>query len=327
MEFNSQRRNNFIGHDQFIWWIGVVENRQDPLNCGRLQVRIKGLHTDNKSELPTKELPWTQPLFPINNSFATPTTLKEGDMVVGFFMDGDAAQFPIVFGCFHGIPEDKAKSDKGFFDPRDDEQSKLSESPRGPKKLIFHEDGSGIEIIDNSADCLNPKLLNEPTIDRVARNEKVNEDIIGEGHTEVGMIKSRKESVVKKVETAKGDTWDEPKTKYDAKHPYNKVIHTEGGHYLEFDDTPEKERVQLYHRSGNFLEIFPDGTRVDKVTYDNYTIIMKNDHVYIMGKCDVTVQKDCTLYVKGNMDVKVDGNYNINCKGNFNVKAAKINLN
>lgn len=324
MEYNTQRRNNFIGHDQFIWWIGVVENRQDPLKCGRLQVRIKGLHHDNKSILPTEELPWTQPLFPINNSFATPTTLKEGDMVVGFFMDGDAAQFPIVFGCFHGIPEDKADPNKGFSDPRDKE---LSDSPRGPKSLKFNTDGSGVSIEENTKSSSNPKLLNEPTIDRVARNESVDSDIIGNDHTEVGVIKSKKESRIKNVSTATGGSWQEPETQYSAQHPYNKVIHTESGHYLEFDDTPSKERVHLYHRSGNFIEMFPNGDRVEKITKDNYSIVMKDDHVYIMGKCDVTIQQNATLYVKGTLDIKVGGECNITCGGNFNVKAPNINLN
>ncbi len=335
MDFNNTRRNNFLGHDQFIWWIGVVENRNDPINCGRLQVRIKGLHTDDKTELPTKDLPWTQPLFPINSALTTPTNLKEGDMVVGFFLDGDAAQFPIVFGCFHGIPTEKAKPSKGFFDPRDDELSKLSDAPRVPKELIYHEDGSGIEIVDNNEDCSNPQLLNEPTVHRVARNEKVHEKVISDSYSEIGMVHSKENSLVKDVETAKGEKWDEPKLPYDPKFPYNLVTHTESGHYLEFDDTPKKERIHWFHRSGSFTEYHPEGTRVEKVAFDNYTIIMKDDHVYIMGKCDITVQKDATLYVKGNLDIKCDKDINVNAKQNINItakqnvniKGSKINLN
>lgn len=93
---------NFIGKDNFVWFIGVVENRVDPLGLGRCQLRIFGWHTDNKSELPTISLPWAQPVYPINNSksFSAP---RVGDWVVGFFMDGMSAQAPIMMGVLPGI--------------------------------------------------------------------------------------------------------------------------------------------------------------------------------------------------------------------------------
>lgn len=93
--------NNFLG-TKFIWWTGEVESRVDPLTLGRCQVRIFGWHTDNKSQLPTKDLPWAHPMLPINNSqsFNVP---QVGDWVVGFFMDGESAQFPIMMGVLPGI--------------------------------------------------------------------------------------------------------------------------------------------------------------------------------------------------------------------------------
>lgn len=93
---------NFIGKDGFIWFIGVVENRVDPLGLGRCQLRIFGWHTENASELPTTDLPWAQPVYPINNSkaFSAP---RLGDWIVGFFMDGESAQAPVMLGVLPGI--------------------------------------------------------------------------------------------------------------------------------------------------------------------------------------------------------------------------------
>ena len=43
-------KKNFIGLDGFIWFIGVVEDRQDPYLIGRVRVRCFGHHTGNKTE-------------------------------------------------------------------------------------------------------------------------------------------------------------------------------------------------------------------------------------------------------------------------------------
>jgi hypothetical protein len=52
-----------LGQDGLKWWIGVVEDRgtgqfsgeKDDLKLGRIKVRIKGKHTDNKGDLPTSQ--------------------------------------------------------------------------------------------------------------------------------------------------------------------------------------------------------------------------------------------------------------------------------
>lgn len=97
-------RNNFLGVGGFVWWIGVIEDRVDPLSMGRCRVRIHGWHTDNKSLLPTNTLPWAAPVFPINNSHSWSPPLV-GDWVLGFFMDGENAQFPVMLGVMPYIKD------------------------------------------------------------------------------------------------------------------------------------------------------------------------------------------------------------------------------
>jgi hypothetical protein len=107
---------NRLGHDNFVWWIGVVEDRVDPLNVGRCKVRIFGSHTDSLQEIPTSKLPWATPIYPVNDSrsFSTP---MEGDYVFGFFMDGIASQAPAMLGVFPAIPQQEpdAVEGKGFY--------------------------------------------------------------------------------------------------------------------------------------------------------------------------------------------------------------------
>ena len=106
---------NRLGHDDFVWWIGVVEDRVDPLNLGRCRVRIFGSHTENLQLVPTSSLPWATPLYPVNDS-RTISTPMEGDYVFGFFMDGLSSQAPAMLGVFPAIPQEdvNAVTGKGF---------------------------------------------------------------------------------------------------------------------------------------------------------------------------------------------------------------------
>lgn len=93
---------NFIGKNNFVWWVGVIENRVDPLTLGRCQVRIFGWHNENSVILPTADLPWAQAMIPINDSkhFSAP---RLGEWVLGFFMDGEQAQIPVMMGVLPGL--------------------------------------------------------------------------------------------------------------------------------------------------------------------------------------------------------------------------------
>lgn len=109
----SEDFKNRIGHDNFVWWIGVVEEIDDPLILGRCKVRIFGSHTDNLQLIPTDALPWAMPLYPVNNSRSFTTPLK-GDYVFGFFSDGLSCQAPVFMGVFPGIPQSEPQAGVGF---------------------------------------------------------------------------------------------------------------------------------------------------------------------------------------------------------------------
>ena len=321
MEQENQDKKDFAGKNGFTWWIGIVENRQDPLKIGRCKVRCVGWHADDKMRLPTDALPWATPAYPINHTQTYAP--KEGDMVFGFFVDGENAQEPVMLGAFPNIPLKAANIQEAYNDPRTDEQ--LTNAPRPPESKSYNTDGSGIIVTEQEKAPLYPRDLDEPTTSRIARND---EETITKTY-----IQERKDNVVTGVPTF-NSSWNEPETKYNAKYPYNNVMETESGHLQEFDDTPGAERIHTSHRNGSFVEFYPDGDKVTKVTKDNYTIIMKDEHVYIMGKCNITVQGDAEIYVQknayakvdgnlkgqvgGNADVNIDGNVNVTVGGNYN---------
>ena len=92
----------------FVWWFGVVEDRNDPMALGRCRVRILNWHNPLLSEIPSNLLPWAYPMLPVNsavqNGFGSGVTGPvEGTWVFGFFADGEFAQQPIMMGVFGGF--------------------------------------------------------------------------------------------------------------------------------------------------------------------------------------------------------------------------------
>ena len=122
---NEVKSNNFIGMDGFIWFYGVVEDRDDPYLIGRVRVRCFGHHTGDKVILPTEDLPWSQVMLPVTSAGISgvgqsPIGLVEGSHVFGFFRDGEARQEPVVMGSLPGYPAELADTEKGFYDPNGD---------------------------------------------------------------------------------------------------------------------------------------------------------------------------------------------------------------
>lgn len=278
-----ETRKNFAGKDGFIWWTGVVESRQDPLKLGRCRVRCLGWHSPNKMELATDLLPWAIPNIAINTNVVY--TPKEGDMVFGFFLDGESAQQPVMLGSFPSIPLKAANAQEGFNDPRTG--SELSSAPVKPTESATNY----------------PRKLDEPTTSRLARNDSDYKSEIVEAK------KSKKASKV------------EPDSYYKAQYPYNYVYESESGHALEFDDTKGAERVHVYHRSGSYTEWGPEGDRAERIQRNKFEVIIGNEQVYVKGDTTVYVDGNAVVEVKKNANVKVDGNYKVDVGGTCEINS------
>jgi hypothetical protein len=106
-------------------------------------------------------------------------------------------------------------------------------------------------------------------------------------------------------------------------YPYNNVTLTESGHSFEMDDTPERERIRLQHRTGTFIEMHPNGDEVHKVYGDGYEITIKNKNVLIEGDCNITVNGDAIMDVKGNKIERVAGDYTVYVQGEYSLYSEK----
>ncbi len=114
---------NFVGKDGFFWWVGEVEDNEDPMELGRVKTRILGYYTNvqggTTADLPTDKLPWATVLQhtsqPGNDGQGESSgQLQPGAIVMGFFMDGENAQMPIVIGVLRVTKSSDTRTKQQF---------------------------------------------------------------------------------------------------------------------------------------------------------------------------------------------------------------------
>ena len=109
--------DQFVG-GQFDWFIGVVEDTNDPKKLNRVKVRCFGYHTDDKTEVKVEDLPFATVMMPSTSpsveGIGQNHQLLSGSWVVGFFRDGPSAQDPIILGSIMSFTETARDTSLGF---------------------------------------------------------------------------------------------------------------------------------------------------------------------------------------------------------------------
>jgi len=104
--------------NNFKSFYGRVVNVNDPLQLGRVQVRIFGIHTENETDVPVKGLPWASTVIPTTEAGVSGIGLNPGlkpfSTVYGIFADGDNAQEPIILGSIPNYQRDDLLRDTKF---------------------------------------------------------------------------------------------------------------------------------------------------------------------------------------------------------------------
>ena len=346
----------FMGQDGFIWFVGVVEDRNDPERIGRVRVRCLGFHTEDLNELPTADLPWAHVMHPVTDPSmqglgSTPSFLVEGSWVIGFFRDAQEKQQPVIIGSLPGNPDNPADYTVGFNDPRSPYTDQIPYAGL-PAYGPYPVDGDDYEMLSGHE-------VGEPDTNRLAQGKvsethnslmnrrlqrlrgdpnKVDEtvgkddDSAETGVKGTGVPTATQPFLEQVSDEAVEETrgfWDEPDPKsikkyaaqyISSQYPYNHVHESESGHIHEIDDSPGGERLFIQHTSGTFEEIHPTGTKVVKIIGDNYEIVAGSSNVSITGDVNITVAGTVRELIKGDYHLEVEGNYTQKIHKNHRVK-------
>ena len=260
-------------------YYGIIENNddtshEDGLKLGRCQVRVFGKHTDNRSESN-------------DNDYIPTADLPWFDMMMPVTSAGHSRNYdtPFVKNGTICVIE--------YLDP--DEQFGIIKGIllRQPKELPDFLKG----FTDPDSVYPNNDDLNKSPLYPCATGE----------------VDSIIQDKIDNVETAANLGFEEPATPYNPTYTKNKVI-SSGSHIFEFDETPGKERVNIYHKSGTFTETHPDGTKVTKVVVDDYKITLNDSFELTKGSKKVEISGDADIHIEGKSTITSTGDMVINAK-------------
>lgn len=228
-----------LGEEGFIWFIGIVEDIDDPKQLGRVKIRVLHEHSD---EVNTDDLPWATPMSPVTSANlvgvgSSPVGAVIGSMAVGFYIDGKRKQKPMFIGTIPFIGDGKESNH---------------------------------------------------SVSRYARGEKIEREQFE----------------------------FEPESQAKPEYPNNKVMTTARGHIVELDDTPGAERVHVYHRSGSYIEMNPDGSVVVRSIGESFEIAVKDKRI-------ASVEGDILISTaSGEVTVTSAKSINLNAQGSINISSA-----
>lgn len=144
------------------------------------------------------------------------------------------------------------------------------------------------------------------------------------GDTSHIAFKVKNNNRITNIDLARTDQkWSEPESAFAGAYPFNQVIETEAGHIVEFDNTPNAERIHVYHKKGSYIEIDVNGSMVRKVVGDNYEVIDRNNFVFVKGAQNLTVEGKTNILVKNDAAIQVDGDLSVTSHGDTLVQSAK----
>jgi hypothetical protein len=311
------------------WAIGRVEDVNDPKEIGRIKVRWFGVYSDNDTDLPVSDIPWSYVMDSVSSASSggvgcTPHGLMVGSWVVGFFLDGRRAQQAIVIGSLNGVHKTSfiEKSESINDDPNNQELGGIEHEDISESKKFWKRAAS-------TDDSLHP--LN--------RTPKKNTS----QKTKIKFINDNPQSTTLDDKYTPGLFLVEPPISDTNPYGDNQVLSFKDGSYISWGTSKDFPCYQKYHfKSHNFEEIDSGGNHKIRTPGSRIEFTGKSAHQCAQFDHDITAQQgDLKLFAgaetsletrsfytdcKGDYDLHVDGNMTIKCSGTFTVDAAGIKL-
>jgi hypothetical protein len=274
------------GFKNLVWFMGVVEDRNEGAKLGRVKVRCFGFHTEDKILLPTADLPWA---YLISGNYSSAITIPaENSWVWGFFIDGEYAQQPMLVGMMMGMPTQATLPSEGF-------------SANSQELPVFD--------------------LNQPDISRLARGENIEQTSVAyKNITAICGVPSADGTSWSQPNSPYNASYPHNfvhETK--AGHVFElddtpgaeriNLYHTAGS-YVEMDSNG----TTVIKSGGNMYMVIEADGRIS---------ITGDYSVTATGSINLLAKNDMNIQVDGNLKTNVHGNYELNVAGYMNTNVGE----
>lgn len=270
---------------------GVVEENNDPLGNGRVQVRVFGIHPPYDSNLvDTADLPWA---ILLNGTYGALHRVPDiGEWVMGLSLDGSDHLNLLVLGVIPGMqrssPSGASFAPNQYLKPNIDPIRKMGNPPIPPQMT-----GEDLE---------HTPILNNTGIDIAS-----------------GGITPDKEGFAEPTTPTNGNPQDT--TVWNASY---------SGSFMEINDSSDNGYINIVHHSGTGITIDNSGTIKIKSLGDDWKVSAGHSKEYVAGRKDIVVESgNYTVHAAGG-DILMTalGDISINSHGDMNLSAAgKITMN
>ena len=346
----------FMGMDGFVWFVGVVEDRNDPEELGRVRARCLGFHSEDITKLPTEDLPWAHIMHPVTDPSMqgmgnTPSFLVEGTWVVGFFRDAETKQQPVIIGSIPGVPQSPPNQKEGFSDPRGNKSSQPAYASKIPaigsylgsdsKKWPVHHYGPYPVDADRS---ILRSPIGEPDVSLLARGQ------LGEQHDSLKrrrMVRTVDVPVARKptmgatepgASKEKQQLWNEPLPRgveARGKKTGTREVEIDEDEYATEDVYAYQSGQYPYNHvyeseAGHVMEIddTPGGERLyrqhmtgtmEEIHPDGkkVVVVIGDNYEIVAGKSNVVIKGDCNVTVEGSKRELIKGDYVLQVEGDY----------
>lgn len=315
--------------NKFIWFMGIVEDVKDPAKLGRVKVRI--LNIEEKEEIPTEDLLWSWPIVPIHSASLhsevvedaviepgpksvgwSPTGLEKNSYVFGFFVDGEEANIPFIFGSYHklSLPNKNACPDVTLND--------VSPLARGAQTLFKHYDKSDLQVksyaplvVDASGGFIEEPLTafkaeypwNKTFTTKMGHAIEI-DDTAGEERLHVYHRKGTYTEINKDGRRVQKIVADDYEIICQDKH-----LLVKGNLNIECDQS-----ATILVKDNAYMFV---GGSVSQV-------VEKNVDQWVKGNVREEIKGDKDTFVKGNYTLAVTGDFNIGVGGSFQLATSKL---
>lgn len=266
---------------------GIVEENNDPLGNGRVQIRVFGIHPPYEAnEIQTEDLPWATLLNSSYGAFHRVPNL--GEWVMGVSLDGADHTNLLVLGVIPGqnrsSPSGSSYAPNPYTKPSQDAIKTMGNPPIPPQ--MTGEDIHLTPILDNSA--LNI-ADNATTPDNHAINEPTTPTNGVPYNTTV---------------------WN---ASYD-------------GSYIEMNDNPDNGYINIIHKSGTGITIDNSGTLKIKSLGDVWDGTNGHKKEFVAGRKDVVIENgNYTINATGgDIIMQCAGDVKISSSGNTVFETAGV---